>query len=318
MATTTNYGWTTPDDTALVKDGAAAIRTLGSSVDTTTKALNPSTTLGDIEYRSSTANTNTRLPIGTTGQVLSVVGGVPAWTTGVAGDIEGVTAGVGISGGGTSGTVTVTNSMATAIDAKGDLIAGTAADTFSRLAIGTNDQVLTADSTAATGMKWASVSGGGMTSIASGTLSGSSLDLTSISSGYNNLQLVLRGFYFNNAANCRITINNTNGIYTLSDLGSASNSAMSSSDIQITSGAVWEDAANKNAAVLDFFDYKSTTSYKVITSKVISQNNASSGANSNLYNVNIWAKDANAISRITLYPSFGNFSGGTYILYGVK
>jgi len=81
MATTTNYGWTTPDDTALVKDGAAAIRTLGSSVDTTTAALNPSTTLGDIEYRSSTANTNTRLGIGSSGQVLSVSGGVPAWTT---------------------------------------------------------------------------------------------------------------------------------------------------------------------------------------------------------------------------------------------
>lgn len=81
MATTTNYGWTTPDDTALVKDGAAAIRTLGSSVDTTTKALNPSTTLGDIEYRSSTANTNTRLPIGTSGQLLTVSGGVPAWVT---------------------------------------------------------------------------------------------------------------------------------------------------------------------------------------------------------------------------------------------
>jgi hypothetical protein len=81
MATTTNYSWTTPDDTALVKDGAAAIRTLGSSVDTTTKALNPSTTLGDIEYRSSTANTNTRLGIGTTGQVLTVSGGVPSWAT---------------------------------------------------------------------------------------------------------------------------------------------------------------------------------------------------------------------------------------------
>jgi hypothetical protein len=81
MATTTNYGWTTPDDTALVKDGAAAIRTLGSSVDTTTKALNPSTTLGDIEYRSSTTNTNTRLAIGTTGQVLTVAGGVPSWAT---------------------------------------------------------------------------------------------------------------------------------------------------------------------------------------------------------------------------------------------
>jgi hypothetical protein len=79
MATTTNYGWTTPDDTALVKDGAAAIRTLGSSVDTTTKNLNPSTTLGDIEYRSSTANVNTRLGIGSTGNVLTVAGGVPTW-----------------------------------------------------------------------------------------------------------------------------------------------------------------------------------------------------------------------------------------------
>jgi len=76
-----NYAWETPDDTDLVKDGAAAIRTLGSSIDTTTKALNPSTTLGDIEYRSSTANTNTRLGVGTTGQVLTVAGGVPSWAT---------------------------------------------------------------------------------------------------------------------------------------------------------------------------------------------------------------------------------------------
>lgn len=81
MATTTNYGWATPDDTDLVKDGAAAIRTLGSSVDTTTKALNPSTTEGDIEYRSSTANTNSRLAIGTAGQVLKVNSGAtaPEW-----------------------------------------------------------------------------------------------------------------------------------------------------------------------------------------------------------------------------------------------
>jgi len=79
MATTTNYSWTTPDDTALVKDGAAAIRSLGTSIDTTTKNLNPSTTLGDIEYRSSTANTNTRLAIGSTGNVLTVAAGVPTW-----------------------------------------------------------------------------------------------------------------------------------------------------------------------------------------------------------------------------------------------
>jgi hypothetical protein len=50
---------------------------------------------------------------------------------------------------------------ATIIDAKGDLIAGTAADTAARLAVGTNGQTLVADSTAATGLKWATASGGG-------------------------------------------------------------------------------------------------------------------------------------------------------------
>jgi hypothetical protein len=81
MATTTNYGWTTPDDTALVKDGAAAIRTLGSSIDTTTKNLNPETTLGDLAYRSSTANVKTRLGLGTAGQILAVNSGAtaPEW-----------------------------------------------------------------------------------------------------------------------------------------------------------------------------------------------------------------------------------------------
>ena len=113
MANTTNYNWETPDDTDLVKDGAAAIRTLGSSVDTTTKALNPSTTLGDIEYRSSTANTNTRLGIGSTGQVLTVAGGVPTWAT-------------------SDDANAIQNAI---VDAKGDIVAASAADTPARLAV---------------------------------------------------------------------------------------------------------------------------------------------------------------------------------------
>jgi hypothetical protein len=86
MATTTNYGWTTPDNTALVKDGASAIRTLGSSVDTTVKALSPGTTAGDVDYYTS-STAKARLGIGTTGQVLSVSGGVPAWATIAAGSM---------------------------------------------------------------------------------------------------------------------------------------------------------------------------------------------------------------------------------------
>jgi hypothetical protein len=143
MATTTpNFGWPVPTSTDLVKDGATAIEALGDSIDAS---------LLDLKG-------------GTTGQVLSKNSNTDmdfTWVTDAAGDITGVTAGTGISGGGTSGTVTVTNSMATAIDAKGDLVAGTAADTFARLAVGTNGQVLTADSTAATGLAWSTSSAGG-------------------------------------------------------------------------------------------------------------------------------------------------------------
>jgi hypothetical protein len=110
-----------------------------------------------------------------------------AWVaSGATGDIEGVTPGVGISGGGTSGTVTVTNSMATAIDAKGDLVPGTGADTFARLAVGANGTVLTADSAEATGLKWATPAGGGkvlqvvntVVNAARSTTSTSSVDIT--------------------------------------------------------------------------------------------------------------------------------------------
>ena len=79
---TTNYGWPMPTSTDLVTDLPADFALFGQPVDTSLKALNPETTLGDIAYRSSTSNTNTRLGIGSTSQVLTVVGGVPAWATG--------------------------------------------------------------------------------------------------------------------------------------------------------------------------------------------------------------------------------------------
>ena len=92
MATTTNYGWTTPDDTALVKDGASAIRSLGSSIDSTLKT-----------------QIDAQIP----------------------------------------------DSI---IDAKGDLIVGTADNTPARLASSaSNGQVLMVDTSTSTGLKWAAI-----------------------------------------------------------------------------------------------------------------------------------------------------------------
>jgi hypothetical protein len=76
---TSNYSWQMPTATDLVTDLPADFEVFGQAVDTRLKALQPGTTLGDLAYSSATANTNTRLAIGTNGQVLSVSGGVPAW-----------------------------------------------------------------------------------------------------------------------------------------------------------------------------------------------------------------------------------------------
>lgn len=113
MATTTNFGWETPDDTDLVKDGALAMRTLGNAIDAS---------LVDLKG-------------GTTGQVLSKTSNTDMDFTWVTSDDA--------------------NAIQNAIvDAKGDLITATAADTPARLAVGSNGETLVADSAATTGLRW--------------------------------------------------------------------------------------------------------------------------------------------------------------------
>jgi hypothetical protein len=138
---TSNFGWQMPTSTDLVTDLPADFEVFGQAVDTS---------LADLKG-------------GTTGQILAKASNTNmdfTWVTNDVGDITAVTAGTGISGGGASGDVTITNSMATAMTTKGDLVPATGSGAFARLGVGANNTVLTADSSTATGLKWATAGGG--------------------------------------------------------------------------------------------------------------------------------------------------------------
>jgi hypothetical protein len=205
--------------------------------------------------------------------------------------------------------------------AKGSLLSASAASTPAVLAVGSNDQVLTADSSTTTGLKWAAPSSGGMTLISTTTLSGASITLSSIPSGYVDLRLYIRlflcatsgqrmQFRFNGDANTRYA-----GSFTF---GSSQDNgqAFDATEISTTTGPQ-NSSTTQSLIIVDVPDYANTSTWKTLQTFGVT-NHQTTSTSANYRQTFGFYNQTSAISSITLFPGNGNFTSGTVLLYGVK
>lgn len=196
--------------------------------------------------------------------------------------------------------------------AKGDLFPASSGTALTRLAIGTDGQILTADAASSGGMKWASAaSSGGMTSIASGSLSGA-LSLTSISGSYKDLVLVLRGIATNDDVNLRLNANTGSNYAWVQSASNMTANGVSAGDTKIQMTQPFIATGNtSNMIYITINDYTNTTSFKSVTAATAGNPNGSKSA--------VWTTGMFAsTSAITGISTSTSFTGGTYILYGVN
>jgi hypothetical protein len=195
---------------------------------------------------------------------------------------------------------------------KGDLFGYST--TNARVPIGTNGQVLTADSTEALGLKWATVAGGGMTLLSTTNLSGITTTVSSISGSYTNLLVIVQDAKVpNNSGVLRIFPNGT-GVGNVSYNVNISSAVSSGTAIQSRSGVpttalkgsftalinLYSDATyNKNFIAYGGMDPASTSDQNFLTGTVAI---------------------TSAITSIDISTSnqAESFNGGRVLIYGVK
>lgn len=340
---TSNFGWVMPTATDLVTDLPADFAVFGQAVDTSMADLLGGTT-GQILAKNSNTNmdftwitndqgditaVNTTAPLAGGGTSGALTLSIAAATTSVVGAVQ--------LSDSTSTTSSILAATPTAVksaydlanaavaksivDAKGDLIAATAADTVDRLAIGANDTILTADSTAATGMKWAApAAAGGWTSLATGNLSGTSTQVSVTTTGYKQLVCFVKDVVCTSDWYWKIQLNadtgsNYNMLNQYNNTATAVTTQNHADTGFVSYGTV--EATDKNAfGVWTIYDPANTNTVKTCTgylSAVDYQNTFRSNATI----TGQWFATPAAITSVT-FVAVSTYSSGTYEIYGVK
>jgi len=203
----------------------------------------------------------------------------------------------------------------TIFDAKADLLTATAADTPARLAVGSNDQVLTADSSTATGLKWATPASsfGSYTLLSSTALTGAATITISVATK-ENYMILISGASAGASSQFQLRLNGDSagnynwfgGYYS----GSTPSAVGAINQTQITWARMGSDATEGCRGGI-FISGGSTTGGKIVQSTNFSEGTANTFFSAN----SVYAGSA-AVTSISLISTVGNFDAGTAYVWG--
>jgi hypothetical protein len=208
------------------------------------------------------------------------------------------------------------------LDAKGDLISATAADTPARLAVGANNTVLTADSTEATGLKWAAPSAAttNWTLINAGgtALTGATTITVSGISGKNELFIMVRGASSANAVSVMTLRLNADTASNYVQVGGRQDGYADTfyQDLSQTAFSLGKMDNNVNSKLIAgvWLSGTNSTDIKVGNQYALGENNGGS-QNNGFATFNTYS-GSSTISSVSIISSTGNFDAGTIYVYG--